>query len=468
MILQHYSYADFKAGFYSRVKDTRTFQVDDTNFIKVIMENLVTRYGIKGKIRAYIFYPFPIAYMRLKRAALMRNRNITGCFRSFEEKFRGKKFEAILVDNGRTLVDKDERVISTYYHTIRSFLEKKGKTFLHYYEKHEKTIYSDDFSDKNFKEVIKYSSITSFDTSLINKLKTLFSNCKKSGYFNKEELLHIKSGLTVFFEAAKVWNYYLQKFQPKKIFILGHYHREGLIYAAKKNNVEVVELQHGLIAEEDIFYVMPGLFSDISGKSLFADKLLTYGSYWSELLKKGHEYSPDQIRTLGYYLYEEKSGTKKEENLLKQFCDNSKIVLITTQPALHADFCDYISRWLDRGPDHTKFIIKLHPADIETWYDQLKGNPNILITRTRLEVLFKYTTLHLTSYSTTIYDAMRYGIESYSLNFPSSTDYVNKIVKEGFSTLVELNEFPPVDSTQKKSLSPEKFFHSPDFDMLWN
>jgi hypothetical protein len=470
VILDHYSYKDFKTDFYSKIKDVSIFEAGDFNFIKVITECLVVRYAIKGKIRQYVFYTFPGLFLSLKRISQSRNKQAVADFKKFEDKYEGKTYDVLLIDNGRTLLDKNGKKISFYFHNVRSYFFSKNISFLQYYERHDFDLYPDDFFDSGIKNHIKFSPLTVFDKELLGHLKSLFTNIKKENFFTPAETENIKSGLTVFYESAKLWNFYLTKFKPKTVFLLGHYHREGLIYACKKNKVEVRELQHGLIAEEDIFYVLPDLYKPIKDKSLFADKILTYGTYWNNLLKKGNEYAPEQIKTLGYYLYEDTSGSESEEKLLREFCKDHKVVLVTTQAALHNDFCSYVRGWMDTLKPESKirFILKLHPADKDEWYKEFLNNNSVLISRTRLEVVFKYATIHVTSYSTTIFDAFRYNVKNYSVNFPSSADYVKTIVDDGFSELLGVNEYPDLNniSAQANRITSTDFFETPKLERL--
>ncbi|HWY37022.1 MAG TPA: hypothetical protein VNY73_00590 [Bacteroidia bacterium] len=470
MILDHYSYKDFKDSFYDRIKNAEVFESGGINFMKVVLECLVVRYALKGKIRQYIFYPFPGLFIATKRFFLTRNKTGKEKFLVFEKNYANKTYNSILVDSGRTLIDKNNNRISFYYHNIRSFLESKGVSYLHYFEKHDKDVYDNDYSDHAYREFIKFSRLTTFDRDLLKQLRSLKKKIQAENCFTEAELQNIYGGLTVFFETARVWNYYLGKFKPEKIYLLGHYHREGIIYASRKNNVKVIELQHGLIAEEDIFYVLPKIYSPIKEKGLFADKIYTYGNYWNSLLKKGFEYSPEQVKTLGYYLYEDANGSAIEEEKLKEFCNGHKVVLITTQPALHNDFCNYLNGWMSKLGNESKvrFILKLHPADTDAWYNDFASNPDVLVTRTRLEVLFKYSVIHLTSYSTTLFDSMRYNVKNFSVNFPASADYVKKIVEDGFSELLEVNEYPDLEKTasQKTVVSYKDFFEAPNLELL--
>lgn len=468
MIIQHFNYSEFKGEFYKRFSDSKLFQIDDVNYIKVIMECLVVRYAIKGKIRPYIFYKYPGIFIALKRLALKVKRgNDFRSLNGYAKKSSCKKY--ILVDNNRKVKDRNDNSISMYFHLVANYFNENNISYLHYFENSNDLSRNNELRDGNFHDLIKTLPLSIKERKLMRDLGVLFSKLSVCKLFTNEELEHISSGLVVFFEKYRLWNYHIGIVKPERIFILGHYHREGLILSCKQNNVEVVELQHGLIAKEDIFYVLPEIFKDIRSQSLFSDRIFTYGNYWSETLLKGFEFDDSQVKKLGYYLYEDKDGSESEEKELGLFCKGKKCILITTQPALKDDFIGYIRNWikfLGQQMDDYAFMVKLHPADKVEWYNELSEYSNVLVTRIRLEVLFKYCDIHVTSYSTTLFDALKYNKINYSVNFPASSDYVKGVVQEGISILLQTNEFPDLANIVTQSINASYYFEKPDFKLL--
>ena len=472
MILEHFNYKDFQQKFYTRFKGIAVFDVGDVNFIKVIMECLVVRYGYKGKIRTYIFFLFPGVFLFLKNIFIFLFR--------YESKKKGQVFinkyceikpRIVLIDNGRTVTKSDGDCVSVYFHNIRQKLTDKGIPFFHYSETQTRAGYHDVFFDENFRDSFQSRSLLNVERKVLKDLITLYKNCVRYNCFTNEELTHIRFGLTVFFDQFRLWNFYFSQFKPNGILLLGHYHHEGIIMACRINGVRVIELQHGLIAPEDIFYVMPKLFASIRSRALFPDEIHTYGKYWSEILKKGYEFSEDQIKLSGYYLFEEKTPSQDENVLLRQITGTKPVVLVTTQPALHASFVNYIEKWsssLSKQGLQAVFIVKLHPADDEKWYETLRRNENIFITRMRLEVLFQFAYIHVTSYSTTVYDALRYGVMNYSIDFPESSDYVEHLVSESLTHKINEAEFPAIPQQKPEIINADFsiYFKAADYEFL--
>jgi hypothetical protein len=61
------------------------------------------------------------------------------------------------------------------------------------------------------------------------------------------------------------------------MFCIVHYHNEGKALAFKRKDIKTIELQHGLIAATDVFYVFPPQTKSIINKALFADEIWVYG-----------------------------------------------------------------------------------------------------------------------------------------------------------------------------------------------
>jgi hypothetical protein len=472
MSFENFNFNEFKKDFYGRVTDASLFEQGGTNYMKLVLECLMVKYAAKWNANPYIFKPLPRVYIMLKRFYYkFFRKEIVNKFRIAEKIISAVQPEIILVDNGRKQIDRNDKRISTYFHLIRKFLDEKNTRYFHFNSRTNPESYPDEFSDLAFREFITLRAFKPSEISLIRDLNSVVAQLESKKIFTEDELKHVRIGMTFFFQTFRTWNYYLSVLKPKKLFLLGHYQQEGLILACKKNNVEVIELQHGLIAPEDIFYVMPSIFEHVRDRAMFADRILTYGKYWTDILSKGFEYGSKRTNEIGYYLYEDESGSDREETLLKDFTENKKCVLITTQPGLYKEFIDYIQRWrseLKGQNSNVVFIVKLHPADKEEWFKQLAELPDVIVTRIRLEVLFKYCDIHLTCYSTTIYDALRYGVKNYSVNFPVYSDYVVGIVEQGFSELLSPDSFPVVREKEKANTGFESqdFYRSANLEVL--
>lgn len=472
MILDHFNYNEFKCDFYKRFDDLSVFDVGGVNYTKLILETLVVRYGNKGKIRTYPFYWFPNLFNLLRGFYFsLFKKSILQNFNFFISKYESANASILLIDNGRKVLTSKGECVSVYFHNLRDEFKEKKIDYFHFSEILSDAKYENEFGYAGYNDVF-LGSISSSERKIINDLKKLFNRCNKLSLFDENELRHIAYGLTVFYNQFRFWNHCFCKQTPKAAFLLGHYHHEGLILACKLHNIHVIELQHGLISKEDIFYVMPEQFAKIRDKALFPDSIYTYGEYWSEVLRSGFEFGKNQIHTLGYYLFEEPSPSIEESNFLLKFINSRPVVLITTQPALHRYFLKYISNWINFiNEKHLEvaIIVKLHPAEEQKWYDSLRLFDNVLVTRLRIELLFSFADLHVTSYSTTVYDSLRFGVKNISIDFPACREYINQMVKEGLTSKINENDFPEVKtSSQSKKINDfSSFFQTSNLKLLY-
>jgi len=220
-------------------------------------------------------------------------------------------------------------------------------------------------------------------------------------------------------------------------------------------------LQHGLIATKDIFYVFPEVTKSIIHKALFADRILVFGEYWKSVLEKGVEYSSEKIEKIGYYLYDDFNGFDEIKDSINKFADGKKIILITTQTSLHDYFATYI-KWLANDINTNKLpykiIVKNHPLEKPEHYKVLEGIANVKIMNCPLPLLFKQSSLHISIYSTTLFDGVRYGITGYALDVAQCSDYVNELVASGVAKKIGLNQNPTSLEAISSSLDGQYFY----------
>lgn len=79
----------------------------------------------------------------------------------------------------------------------------------------------------------------------------------------------------------------MQAGKPKAIFVLDAYGRHiPLQLAARKLNIPVIELQHGMIHESHPGYVLPTLDHSLENELPFPDHLVVFGKHFGELLDR--------------------------------------------------------------------------------------------------------------------------------------------------------------------------------------
>jgi hypothetical protein len=285
-----------------------------------------------------------------------------------------------------------------------------------------------------------FNEYSAKDKQLHSALKKNYELLKSLHIFSKSELKVIRTGFELFFQQYRAWSYLFDNTNLQAAIVTVHYHKEGLIYAAKKRNIKIIELQHGLIAEEDIFYLLPEKVKSVVPKALFADYILTYGKAWRERLLKGVEYSESQIKVLGYYHYNTNNYTEQEQKI-EEISKQKKIAVLTTQTYMESTFIDYVKLIKHKIPNNYVLVIKPHPAENKLLYKQaFENETNILLYTGALDFLLSKATFNVTCYSTTVFDAMRFGIKSFAINFDKYSDYVLGLSNDNLVAVVEPNQ----------------------------
>ena len=322
------NFTEFKKRFYSRVSDFSIFDCSEFNLLKIVLDGLRTNYSGKGRIIPYLFFPLFVYnfFLKLKR----KNRFSINSISNKLSSFRGKK--NLIVDIVRIQKDENGNYVSLYfYHFYKklnnyvSISDTPFRSDFYYY----------DFTLREVLDIFYYEELDETDIKLRDELLKSFSTIKKSDLFNGKELKNIQIAIHLFFNEYRACNRILKIISPQQCFFLCHYQKEGMILAMKRNKVKTIELQHGLIAPEDIFYMFPNVIKPIRERALFANEIWVYGKFWKERLLKGAEYTDQQIKLFGYYLLADKQTPALVNDKLKKLKHNKKVILITTQTNLH-------------------------------------------------------------------------------------------------------------------------------------
>ncbi|MFM7770446.1 MAG: hypothetical protein ACKO8Q_07805, partial [Bacteroidota bacterium] len=211
------------------------------------------------------------------------------------------------------------------------------------------------------------------------------------------------------------------------------------IAAAKNNGTRVIELQHGLISKNDLYYVYEDQYSDAIQNGFFADEFWCLGKYWSDKFKESAESNHIKFVVKGDYRWKGAAevATSKEN-----------VIVITTQKNMARPYLQLIrsvEKILIDYP-HWKCQVKLHPLESNS---ELYVNENysqqieILNKDVSIENVLSYAKIQISIYSTTFYDALGYNVFNLALiNSGYSEDYVQEMVEEGIALSFQMMENP--------------------------
>jgi hypothetical protein len=357
------TFTEFKKDFYSKVKHLELFNCEDVNLIKVVLDGLRVDYLGKGRVRSFIFYPIWKCnfYLFLKRIQIKILKKKIYTFSLLEDK---KDVKYIIIDIGRSILNDSSEPASLYFSNIIKQFKRKETCIV--IDNVGNDDLDHDFNYRILENTFQFLLINTLEKKILVNLNLTYNAIVQSKLFDNKELGNIRFAFTNFFNQYRITSRLLVKFPNlQKAFFVCHYHKEGKIYALKKQNINCIELQHGLIAQQDIFYVLPDAIKPIKDRALFADKILVYGEYWKNMLLKGAEYNISQIGVIGYYLCDDLVQDIVKIRI-QQLIGNKKTLLVTTQTNLHSFFIDYLL-WLEKDIQSKDLdviiLLKPHPAE---------------------------------------------------------------------------------------------------------
>ena len=342
--------------------------------------------------------------------------------------------EVVFIDPGRLVSDETgawhsiymEKAVSLFPRNQISHIGKKKDSRIEF----NATL---DSIDRN------YSAPDKLEMDLLREIHEIVIKTKNSSHWTASQKAHILSALHVFFDDFRFY-YKLFKNQPvKSVVFISHYHNEGLIAALQTLGIRTVEIQHGLISANDLYYVYSPVFSAGIKNAFFPDAICVYGNYWKSILKKGVEFTDSQIVVSGDYLHHPEITVSRSEK--------QKSILICAQKNMHDEYVEYahsLKPWIEAHPDW-KWIIKLHPLEKNKQaYEELKPfNFEIIDHQRSLDALLRECSIQISVYSTTFFDALGFDVTNFSIQqFGMYRDYAAQMVEEGVAFPLLVSEDP--------------------------
>lgn len=437
------TYTEFKDEFYAKFDDLGLLDCQEFNVLKIILDGLKVDYIKRGTYKTYLFSPLFIhtIYLFFKRISSKK-----GIQLSELKKHANRTY--LIIDPARYKKSNDNKFVSTYFHHFY----KQLLDFTSISE-HSNAHQLFDFSLQELHQELMFEAFSKDEIKLRKALKICYSRIEQLNKFSDEDLENIRIAFDQFFNSYRSNSRILKVLKPELAYFVCHYHKEGFILALKRNGIKTIELQHGLIAPEDIFYVFPDKVKAIKEKALFADEIWVYGEFWKQRLLKGYEYGENQIKILGYYQYENLSVPHSIASQLTKLKGNKKVVLFTSQVTLAKEVSEYLlflaNDIKNKQLDYVIWL-KMHPSENKNMYAALDGVDNIVIVEENPEYLFAYANLVVSVFSTTLYDAFRYNLPCFSLYIKEYADYVNSVVESGVAALI-YNDQNPIEFLSNSS-----------------
>lgn len=420
------------------------------SFLKIFQHGLYYHFTQQDKKIIFNYLLFPIWVQRIIYYLKSKPKN---------KRKRPECKEIVIIDPGRVVVDEDKKYHSIYFSRIADLIGHSRITLIN---QNSAALTKAEFSFGDVAENLP--PLDAAEIELLKEIQFVLKSSRKAVQFDHNERKQIQSAIHIFFFDFRVY-YNLLKNQPtKKLLFTCHYHNEGLIAACEILGIETIELQHGLIAANDLYYVYDMHFKASINRSFFPTKILVYGPYWKKILEGGCEFRKDQIYVGGDYLYRLNAASDlpmEKENL----------IVICAQKNMHDDYVSYARELMKHSEKHPewKVIVKLHPLERnkEAYYKLIELGVEIRDIETPLDDLLKRCKIQISIYSTTFYDALGFNVCNYSLQkYGSMSDYAAEMIEEGVAEALYVHEnpFEKFISTHNKNalLSREEVYS--DFD----
>jgi hypothetical protein len=209
----------------------------------------------------------------------------------------------------------------------------------------------------------------------------------------------------------KLYNILFKLYKPKVIFVVCYYSNFELILAAKKNNIPVIELQHGLVTDSHRAYH----FKEKQPDNLLPDYFLSYGKYASDIVIKGNLFEREQVLDYGYTFIEEVQERLSISHDLQEIKNAfRKIICITGQLEItDVPLLKVISGISQKFPDICFIFKPRHYSERAAFTSTANF---IQIGHLNTYELLKYSDYHLTVYSTCALEALALGTPNISLD----------------------------------------------------
>ncbi|MGB0165824.1 MAG: hypothetical protein ACPF8V_03115, partial [Luteibaculum sp.] len=285
---------DYVEGFVTQI-GLNLFDLGEINIVKVVQHGLVDAFINKkrlppNKLWGKPYFLYAAWQQRKHRVSKTHNYPIG---------------PNLVIDENPRFTEHKGKVFPTVFHQL---LQSQESIYLYDYKLAEKVVGLDkkltaslDF-DSTRSQCISRGLKAASSGLFYRDIQKLRKRLKLSDKIQEKVFNCIDYWLEIFFLDFVFYSHLFKALDCKNVYIICHYHNEGLIAAARKLSVKVIELQHGLISKGDLYYAYDDWIKPVAEKALFQDELWVYGQYWKDLIiQKGSELKENQIIVKGYY-----------------------------------------------------------------------------------------------------------------------------------------------------------------------
>ena len=349
---------------------------------------------------------------------------------------RNSQRDYLIFEHSRK-VKVDGEYIDKYTHYLIDDLEDNSyeiidKPYLrkHYNKPSANRSYFEHFS---FIDYIKRKFVTSKlnkeEKNLVFKIK---NDLEKVFNIKINLLTKIEYRITHFKNEVEYYDKLLKKRKPKKVFLVVSYGNEALIYSCKKNDIPVVEVQHGTMSKYHLGYSFP------NNKSIryFPDKIYLFGQYWFDSTPLPLE--NNETEKYGFPYLEKRLSEYNSMSV------NKNQVLFISQGVLGKKLSKLAYQFAKEN-DKYNIIFKLHPGEYDRWEQEYKEllsaeklNNFKVIDHNHINLyeLFAQSEYQVGVFSTAIYEGLTLNCKTILFDLPG-VEYMEYLIEEDIVKFAE-------------------------------
>lgn len=249
------------------------------------------------------------------------------------------------------------------------------------------------FNKKELSEIEKLQHSVKIDFGVDLNISTIFKDSIKQ--FKAECLMY-----DLLFRIKK----------PKEIYIVSSSDKSGMIFAAKRYNIIVNELQHGFNSDKDVILNYPNTPED--SLSYFPDRFFIWDNVKMFFAKLPLS-DKNIFKIPNYHL---KKMLQDYRNVIKE----DKTILIISQPFGSDEIFNFVLKNLPELTDY-KIYYKIHPVESKSKkFEKLDQFKNVFVVENQesLYLLMKKSKFVLGIYSSALYEAVVFDCGIILLNLP--------------------------------------------------
>lgn len=226
--------------------------------------------------------------------------------------------------------------------------------------------------------------------------------------------------LGLFYWQKRLFALLFKKIQPDFLVLINGYSNHSLVAAARELNVNVVELQHGLLNRHHYGYSWSKYASIYKAQMALPDQIFLYGDYWKEELLATGFWDEQSLRSVGNLYIDEIRRTDMAHQ------GDVRTILVTTQDIYRQEVIAFVQEFLEIAKDRlaVKIIFKLHPSELDkSIYTNAFSHHDCVMVLGATDMpgthqLLVQADFHMSISSTCHYEALAFGVPTIILKLP--------------------------------------------------